>query len=934
MSMPFVIEGAQTVIPGVYSSFRVANSLPAPVPAGRSLYIMGEAEEGVPGSELDTRLNFFQDFQSVRDFYRSGPIVDAARMAFSNQPSQVFSGAIQRLYVYKTNNSTRASKAISTPTNYGSLVAARYGERGNQIKTQIKTGQVETKPTKTFLYLPSPSARSYRLAADGVVTGALATGSEALAAAFVTAASGATGVSATGGAARTTIAGGPMTADTTATNDQLTITRSSGSATFDTASIAVGDVCWIDTGLPVSGTTDENAGSYVVISVTTTVLVLKQLKSNETNAQALAVTSAISIAASDLKINAPVTLAVSATTGAGSGATLELLENTANKLIAGMLVRDQDLLSLLSSGTAAVASVAASVPGSGQLLVTLTGGSFSVTPKVGDLVRVQRGSLLQGATLKNVGLMVITAASAQSLTMAHLFSGMTTEAVATVALNGATDTLSYAPSFTSSDVAARRLDSSAERKATLEASRSSDGATVPATLIGGNVALELGYYLGGVTAATASIDANRVLTITPTGGGTTLTVRTLKYKTLQDLVDFLNTQSGVYARVPDNRMKTLSPSVLDMVSGLGILDGQAVPAYNARIKKDYFDWKQFFLDNFSLLAFKEGTIVLKNDLPAAEAAASFLTGATLGWSTNASFQSALDEGLKIDVRVVIPLVSRNAQYDIDDGNTDPASSYTVDAVNAALKAHVATASSTLFRKERFGYASFDGAFTDAKQKASDLSYERVKMGFQRHNATNAEGDSVKFLPWMAMMAVAAGRAQAALGTSMLRKPFLLNSAEHVGQLSLFTDTLAQDFNPDDRPELEDAIRSGLMVMRAVTGFGVRMESPDLSTRSRDNDPQAWVYERENVLFTCDEVVDTLRRVLENYIGSRTVDTSEAVVKSALEGVIASFVGAGALIRGSVTKVKKLGNQYKAEVKLTPTEALEAIVLEVVAERDV
>lgn len=931
MSIPFVIDGASTVIPGIYSTFRVSNSLPAPVPAGRSVYIIGEAEEGAPGSELDTRAVRFTDFQSVRDQYRSGAIVDAARMIFSNQPSPVFGGAVQALYVYKTNASLRASKAISSPTNYGDLVAARYGERGNQIKTQIKTGQAESKPTKTFLYLPSPSGRTFRGAVNGVVTGSLAVAAEGLASDFVTAFA-VSGLSTTGGAARTTIAGGPMTADTTVSGDQLTITRSAGVATFDTSSIAVGDVCWIDTGLAISGGLDQNAGSYIVVSRTTTTLVLKQLKSNEVNAQALAVLAGISIAAADLKINAPVTLTVTASTSAGSGATLEVLENTANKLGLGMLVRDSDLTAMLSSGTAAVASISASVPGAGALQVNLTGGSFSATPKVGDLVRIPRGSLLQGATLKNVGLMVVTAASAQALTLAHLFSGMTTEAVSSVALNGATTTLSYAPSLISTDVAARRMDSSAERKAKLEASRSTDGANMPTTLIGGTTALEIGYYQSGATAATVSIDANRLMTITPTGAGTTLTLQTRKYKTLQDLADYLNTQTGVYARVPDNRLRSLPTTVLDMVNALGILGGQAVPAYNGRIKKDYYDWKQYFVDNFSLLAFREGTAVLKNDLPAAEASASFLSGAVLGATSMASIQAGLDDGLKIDVRFVVPLFSRDAQYDIEDVLTDTDSSYTIDSVNAALRAHVSTASSSLFRKERFGYGSFDGSFEDAKQKVSDISYERFKMGFQRHSATNADGDIVKFLPWMAMCAVAAGRAQAALGVSMLRKPFLLSSAEHVGQLSLFTDTLAQDFNPDDRGELEDAIRAGLMVMRSVTGFGVRMESPDLTSRSRDNDPQGWVYERENVLFTCDEVVDTMRRVLENFIGNRTTDTPIAVVQSALSDIIRSFVQTGALISGNVTKTQNLGNQYKAEVKITPAEALEAITLDVIAER--
>ena len=933
MAIPFQISGAQTVIPGVYSTFLVSNSLPAPVPAGRSILIFGEAEEGAPGSALDIRLSFYTDFQSVRDYYKSGPLVDAARMIFSNQPSPVFGGAVQRLYIYKTNATVRAAKLVTSPANFGSIVAARFGEAGNTIKSQITTGQAESKPTKTFLYLPDPTARTFKTAVNGTVTGALAVAGAGVASDFVTALSGVTGLSTTGGTARTVITSGPMTLNGGVSGDTLTLTRASGTATFNTASVAVDDACWIAAGSTAAGGADENAGSYLVTAVTTTTLTLRQLKTNDTNATALATLTGAVVATGDLKINAPVTALITATTAAGEGAALELLDTAAANTALASLYRDSDFADMFSAATAAVATLSATIPAAGQLTVAVSGGSFATTPKVGDLVRIGRASLLAGATLKNVGNLVVTAANAQSFTAAHLFGGLTTEAISAVLLNGSTSAAQTASTFVSNGYAARRIDSSAERAVSLAASNAA-GTTMPTTLIGGTNALEVGYWQSGTTAATLSIDANRVLTITPTGAGSTLSIRTGKYKTLQDLADYLNAQTGVFARVPDNRFKSMSPANLDMVNAIGILDGQALPAYNGRIKKDYYDWKQYFVNNFSLLAFSEGTLVLKSGLPDAEATTGFLSGAELGATSAADCQNALDQGLKVDVRLVVPLFSRDAQYDIADGNTDPNSSYTIDSINAATKAHAATASSTLFRKERYGYCSFDGSFNDSLQKVGLLAYERTKMFFQRHLATNGNGDSVEFLPWMAGCAVAAGRVQATLGTSMLRKPFLLNSADHYGNVSLYTTNITPDFSPDDRGQLETAIAAGLVVLRAVTGFGIRMESPDLTSRSRDNDPQAWVYERENVLFTCDEVMDTMRRVLENFIGNRTSDTSEAVIKSALEAVIRTFVGAGALLQGSVTKVKSLGNQYVAEVRVTPVEALEAITLNVIAERSV
>jgi hypothetical protein len=128
-----------------------------------------------------------------------------------------------------------------------------------------------------------------------------------------------------------------------------------------------------------------------------------------------------------------------------------------------------------------------------------------------------------------------------------------------------------------------------------------------------------------------------------------------------------------------------------------------------------------------------------------------------------------------------------------------------------------------------------------------------------------------------------------------------------------------------------------MTLRAVPGFGVRVESPDLSSRSRNNDPEGWVWERINVLFTCDEVTDTCRNVLENFIGNRTSDTPVAIIRSALNDTLATFVvgsGNGALLSAKVIDVKSLGNQYKASISITPAEALEAILISVTAERSI
>jgi hypothetical protein len=155
MAIKYVVGGASTAIPGIYSKLSIDNSLLTAAPAGRSVLILGEASEGLPGNELDLKLNYFTSFDDVKDYYKSGSVVDAARNLFSAPPSPLFGLPLQRLYVYKTNNSTRAERAVVSPSNYGDIVAAKFGEAGNLIKTQIFTSQAESKPSLSFMYLPA-----------------------------------------------------------------------------------------------------------------------------------------------------------------------------------------------------------------------------------------------------------------------------------------------------------------------------------------------------------------------------------------------------------------------------------------------------------------------------------------------------------------------------------------------------------------------------------------------------------------------------------------------------------------------------------------------------------------------------------------------------------------------------------------------------------
>jgi hypothetical protein len=580
---------------------------------------------------------------------------------------------------------------------------------------------------------------------------------------------------------------------------------------------------------------------------------------------------------------------------------------------------------MLTTSGAAVGMLSA-VGDAASLNVSLTGTSWVSTPKAGDVVWIGRDSVLAGPLLENAGIYAVVSATAQSMNLVRSADGAACVNIASVAA-AATDVAMSAPGFVGSDLAPKTINSLSEAKVWIDAVNVSTGEAFPTTQVGGTVYLEIGSDVD--FPVTLSIDQQRNLSIN--WGAGSLAIKLGKYKTLQALVDFINTQAGFMARVPDNRFKSLPTTVLDAVDSIPIGFSQPGGYMLGRIKGDYYNFKKLLDDNFGLIAFAPGT-ARKVGLPAAEAVAAFLTGAVIGSTTDADIQKGLDESLKIDVRMVVPLFSRDAGKDIEDGLTDVASSYQIDSIHAAVRGHVATASGIKVKRERFGLVSIHDSFQNSIDKCSAMSYERMQMAFEMVRAVDGNGSLQWFLPWMASCATAAGRAQASLGTSLLRKALAVSSVKHIGAQSIFSDTLAQDFDPEDQGDLEQAIEAGLLVMRAVQGFGVRVESPDLSTRSRENDPEGWVWERINVLFTLDEVRQTIRTTLENYIGARQSDVSLAVVKEAINKILLPFISGGSLLNAVVDKVVREGVGYRAFVRVTPAEALEFIGLEVLAER--
>lgn len=165
--------GGQTIYrPGAFSQTTVDVGGGFPIGPAGLVAVIGEADAGAPGSaEIDLRNNGFTADQmpTIRNKYRSGPIVDAAAFLFAPAADAVVTGGAQIIWIYKTNASTQSSLALATA--YGTVKSREWGVGGNRCVATI-TQVNEVAPSVTGAVVPAFGApldsASIEVAANGV----------------------------------------------------------------------------------------------------------------------------------------------------------------------------------------------------------------------------------------------------------------------------------------------------------------------------------------------------------------------------------------------------------------------------------------------------------------------------------------------------------------------------------------------------------------------------------------------------------------------------------------------------------------------------------------------------------------------------------------------------------------------------------------------
>lgn len=138
MAINVVYNGATIYKPGSYSRTNIDLGGGFPLGPAGLIAIFGEADAGTPGDEeVDISANRFTADQlvTIRNKYRSGPIVDAASFLFAPAADAAVPSGAQAVWIYKTNSSVRAS--LSLATAYGTLKAREHGIGGNRLSAKV-----------------------------------------------------------------------------------------------------------------------------------------------------------------------------------------------------------------------------------------------------------------------------------------------------------------------------------------------------------------------------------------------------------------------------------------------------------------------------------------------------------------------------------------------------------------------------------------------------------------------------------------------------------------------------------------------------------------------------------------------------------------------------------------------------------------------------
>lgn len=134
-------NGASIRKPGAYSRTQVNLAGGFPLAASGIVAIIGEAAGGAPGSSDGVQTFTSEQIKDILEKYKSGPIVDAARVLINPARDPRVANGASVIRVFKTNASTQATLALSNgTTTLFNLSSKNFGEDENLISVKVEAG--------------------------------------------------------------------------------------------------------------------------------------------------------------------------------------------------------------------------------------------------------------------------------------------------------------------------------------------------------------------------------------------------------------------------------------------------------------------------------------------------------------------------------------------------------------------------------------------------------------------------------------------------------------------------------------------------------------------------------------------------------------------------------------------------------------------------
>lgn len=413
-------------------------------------------------------------------------------------------------------------------------------------------------------------------------------------------------------------------------------------------------------------------------------------------------------------------------------------------------------------------------------------------------------------------------------------------------------------------------------------------------------------YTGAGSAAPLTLSPT-TMTITVTGAPLDNLTITLTGKTIQDVVDIIDNHANYTCTTTVKYANAKPATNLDPITTP--IDVKVAKTLRAA----QLELLDIIAAESSLIS---ATRVAGIEGQAAVLARTFLTGGAKGASTNSTFQTGFDALLATRCNIVVPLIAQDASALISSGQTDAASTFTIDAVNLQAVTHCITASNTKNRSERNCYVAKKAVFATAQSSAQDLASERASMLFQDVEVLNASGDLTFLDPWAASCIVAGIQAGTDPGTPSTFKLINANGIRH------------QDYN--QKTQIDLAIKAGLTPLESLDTGGFRIVVGN-TTYGVD---QNFVYNRVSVVEAGDTVAYNLRQQLESiFIGNKAKTGTADAIRNTIIAIMDTFLRAEVIVGDDTNgqlgwkdlTVVLNGNTAEIDLTITPVQGIDFVL---------